>query len=47
MKVRRELEAAGKKLPAGDPTALKAGPPAEREAELLAKFKEPAKEGKG
>ncbi|MFT3698805.1 MAG: NAD-dependent epimerase/dehydratase family protein [Kofleriaceae bacterium] len=38
VKVTKELEASGKKVPPGDPGALRAGPTREKEQELLAKF---------
>ena len=38
VRVTKELEAQGKKVPPGDPNALRAGPSRDKEQELLAKF---------
>jgi 2'-hydroxyisoflavone reductase len=46
IKLRKEFQAQGKKVSPRDPSEFPA-PNAEREAELLVKFKDSAKEGKG
>jgi hypothetical protein len=45
-KLRKEFQEQGKKVSPREPSVLP-GPPPEREAELIAKFKDSAKEGKG